>query len=341
MTPTLFSKAAVFSDIHYGMRNNSKLHNDDCSEYVSWFIETALDNNCETCIFMGDLSHHRNTVNIQTLNYIVKDIGRLSESFKTVYMIMGNHDLYYREKRELHSIPYANLFPNVVIINDDILLTGDVAFVPWLVEDEWKKIGDIDTKYIFGHFELPFFEMNAMVKMPDTGGLNATHFKYPDYVFSGHFHKRQNIGRVHYIGNPFPHNYADAWDEERGMMILEWGGKPEYLNWPNMPKFKTLTLSNLIKNPDFYLTEKSYCRVTVDVNLSYEEASYIKENLTEEYKMRELVFIQDSNIEDITSDEEIGSINDIDQVVIKQLQSLESDSIDNNFLVEIYRDLEQ
>ena len=38
--------------------------------------------------------------------------------------------------------------------------------VSWLVGDEWKKIPKIKSKYMFGHFELPTFKLNAMVEMP-------------------------------------------------------------------------------------------------------------------------------------------------------------------------------
>jgi hypothetical protein len=33
--------------------------------------------------------------------------------------------------------------------------------------------------------------MNAMVEMPDVGGIKAEHFVNQQYVFTGHFHKRQ------------------------------------------------------------------------------------------------------------------------------------------------------
>ena len=36
-----------------------------------------------------------------------------------------------------------------------------------------KRSLKIKSKYIFGHFELPNFYMNAMVQMPDTGELQA------------------------------------------------------------------------------------------------------------------------------------------------------------------------
>ena len=65
--------------------------------------------------------------------------------------------------------------------------------------------------------------------MPNHGELKSEHFVNQEYVFSGHFHKRQIKNKIHYIGNAFPHNYADAGDDERGMMILEFGKEPEYI----------------------------------------------------------------------------------------------------------------
>ena len=37
----LFKKAAVFTDIHMGLKTNSQLHNQDCLEYMRWFIQEA------------------------------------------------------------------------------------------------------------------------------------------------------------------------------------------------------------------------------------------------------------------------------------------------------------
>ena len=37
----LFKKVACFTDIHFGLRNNSRQHNTDCEEFVLWFIKEA------------------------------------------------------------------------------------------------------------------------------------------------------------------------------------------------------------------------------------------------------------------------------------------------------------
>ena len=113
----MFKKVACFTDIHFGLKNNSRIHNIDCEQFVEWFCETATTQNCDTCIFLGDWHHNRATINVSTMNYTVANIGKLSEAFEKVYLIMGNHDLYYREKREINSVPFAHMWDNVIIVN--------------------------------------------------------------------------------------------------------------------------------------------------------------------------------------------------------------------------------
>ena len=143
----LFKRAACFTDIHYGMRNNSRTHNQDCEEFIKWFCATAKERDCETAIFLGDWHHHRATINVSTLNYTVSGIDFLSANFEHVYMIMGNHDLYYREKREINSVPFGRLWDNVTVVND-ILTVGDTTIVPWLVNDEWRLMNSLKSRYI-------------------------------------------------------------------------------------------------------------------------------------------------------------------------------------------------
>ena len=248
----MFKKAACFTDIHFGLKNNSRQHNNDCENFVKWFIDEAKSFGAETCFFLGDWHHHRSSINISTLNYSISNLKRLSDNFEKVYFIVGNHDLFYRDKREISSVVFANEIPKVEVVND-ILIKDDVAIVPWLIGNEWKKIQKIKAKYMFGHFELPNFKMNAMVEMPDHGEIQASHFSNVEKVFTGHFHKRQHQGNISYIGNPFAHNYSDAWDNDRGAMFLEWDKEPQYKIWADGPKYRVLPLSKLLEAPDDYL----------------------------------------------------------------------------------------
>ncbi|MGZ0245391.1 MAG: metallophosphoesterase, partial [Alphaproteobacteria bacterium] len=115
-----FDEAVIFTDIHFGLKNNSKMHNNDCLNFIKWMIEEAHSRNIKKCFFLGDWHHHRATINVGTLNYTVDALQILNDNFDEVHMIMGNHDLYYREKRDINSLPFANKYPNINIINDEI-----------------------------------------------------------------------------------------------------------------------------------------------------------------------------------------------------------------------------
>lgn len=334
-----FKKAVCFTDIHFGLRNNSRSHNDDCEAFIQWMTTEAHKEGAETAIFLGDWHNNRSNINVSTLNYTTSNIKYLSDNFERVYIIMGNHDLAYREKREINSLPFGDYLSNVTLINE-ILTVGDMTIVPWLVGDEWTKMKKLDSRYVFGHFELPHFKMNAMVEMPDHGGLNAQHFPNQELVFSGHFHKRQQKGNVVYMGNCFPHNYADAGDDERGCMFLEYGGKPEFRVWPGAPRFKVLTLTQAIDNHESLFDTRTFARVTIDVDISYEEATYIKENWVREYGLRELTLIPGKK-EEHSQEWSGGEVQfeTVDAIVLNQIQAIDSDVIDRQLLTQIYQGL--
>ena len=331
----LFKKAIIFTDCHFGLRHNSKDHNQDIIDFMNWMVSISKQKDIETCIFMGDYHHHRNSINAQTQDYMLQGMQILNDSFKHTYFTVGNHDLYYRENRSITSSKFANLFPNITLI-DKITTIGNVALIPWLVEEEWKEVSKLKTKYIFGHLELPGFKMNASVVMPDHGELNPAHFEHQDLVFSGHFHKRQEKGKVHYIGNPFGHNYSDVWDFERGAMYLEWDGKPEYIDYEAGPRFISINLSSLLANPDIYLKPKTYLQVVLDCDITYEEATFLRETFVEQYSVREFKLIR--NVEEDLTKDFSGNITfqTVDEIVTEQLTNIDSDAFDSAKLIEIY-----
>lgn len=336
----MFKKAAVFTDLHLGLKGNSRIHNQDCEDFIDWYIKTAKEEGCETGIFCGDWNHNRSSINLTTLDTGIRLLEKLGNSFDQFYMFAGNHDLYYKDRRDIKSTQFAKHIPGITVV-DSILVKDDVALVPWLVGDEWKRISKVQAPYMFGHFELPSFYMNAMVQMPDHGELKSEHFKNQKLVFSGHFHKRQNQGKIHYIGNAFPHNYSDTWDDARGMMTLdlENDGAIEFFNWEDCPKYRTVTLSDLIDRHHEIVKPKMYLRVTLDVDISYEEATMVRETFLEQYKCREIKLIPQNRIEELDSTLDITQFESVDQIVSNEIMAIDSESYDKKVLLEIYRDL--
>jgi DNA repair exonuclease SbcCD nuclease subunit len=332
----LFKKAAVFTDIHFGLKSNSVTHNEDCLAFVKWATTKAKEEGCDTCFFLGDWHNNRAALNILTLNYSLKALEHMNDNFDAVYFIPGNHDLYYRDKRDVQSVEWARHLPKVQICND-WFQDGDVVIAPWLVGDDHKRLAKKRAKYCFGHFELPGYYMNAMVLMPDTGEAKREDLTGFEHVFTGHFHKRQTAGNVTYIGNCFPHNYADAGDDSRGMMILEWGKEPEYHAWPDQPTYRVLGLSEIVDNADNVFRPKMHARVNIDIDLSYEEANFIKETFVDTYKLRELSLIPRKEVS--VNETATGEIifESIDTIVQNQINAIESDHFDPVLLLDIYR----
>jgi len=335
----LFKKAIVFTDIHFGLKSNSLLHNQDCERFVDWIIATGKEHGCETGMFLGDWHHHRASINLQTLNFSLQSLEKLSRAFSQFFFIPGNHDLYYRDKRDIHSAAWARHIPNIHICND-WFEEGDVIIAPWLVGDDHKRISKMSSKYMFGHFELPHFKMNAMVEMPDHGEIKVEHFGQYDRVFSGHFHLRQEKNNITYIGNSFPHNFADAGDDKRGCMILDWGSEPEYHAWPDQPLYNVWNLSHVIDNADSILKPNMHVRVQLDIEISYEEANYIKENYITKYGLREMALIPNkrSALEEDMAPGDV-KFESVDQIVVDQITKIESEFYDPKLLLQIYQTL--
>jgi hypothetical protein len=227
-----------------------------------------------------------------------------------------------------------------VQICNDWFSSGNVVIAPWLVADDHRRIPKLTGKYMFGHFELPGYLMNAQIEMPDHGEVQREHFTGFEHVFTGHFHKRQTKKNITYIGNCFPHNYADAGDDERGMMILEWGQEPEFHAWPDQPRYRVFGLSNIIDNAATILRPGMHVRVQLDIEISYEEANFIKETFIKDYSLREMALIP-NKLSAVDTDMAPGEIKfeSVDQIVTDQLTNIESEFYDNKLLLKIYQTL--
>jgi DNA repair exonuclease SbcCD nuclease subunit len=335
----LFKKVAYFSDAHFGRRANSPVDLMDNINFIQWFIDEAKSRGCRHMIFGGDWHDHRNNLQVTTLHASLESLQLLNDAFEHCWFIPGNHDLFYRTSRDVSSIEFARNFENITIVREPTTL-GDVTFLPWLVGDEAKTLKIPKSRYVFAHLEIPGFLMNAMVEMPDSDhAMKADRLKDHELVFTGHFHMRQSKGNVIYTGNVMPFNFGDAWDEDRGAMFLDWGGEPDFVAWPDQPLYRTMKLSELLDNPDKFLVRNLSARVTVDGDISYEEAQVIKEEFIAGYGLRKLELVHQHKTELQQEFSTEVAFQSIDQIVIDGLNSVTGTGLKPDRLIEIYRSL--
>lgn len=335
-----FTKVAVCTDQHFGRSNSSVLCNQDNLDFLEWFVDEARTRDIDTCVLAGDYFDNRSSIQLSTLDYAVKGLELLGSSFKRVFAIPGNHDLMYRNKRSVSSMVFSKHLPNINYINEPLVLDG-VTFLPWLLPSEKIERHFLDSRYVFGHLELASFMMNARVPMPNhSGALDADDLPGPEFVFTGHYHFRQTQKNILYMGNIMPFNFADAWDADRGAMFLEWGKDPEFKAWPDQPLFRTMKLSDLLDKPDTLLKQKLTARVSLDIDISFEEAQFIRDTFVASHGLRKMELVHQSR--ESESDQEFSEdvvFQSVDQIVTEGLMSLETREIKPDVLVDIYKNL--
>jgi len=251
------SKVAIFSDLHLGLYGNSEAWHEIALNWANWMVGELDKKKIKDVFFLGDFFHNRSEISVQTI-HVASEILEIFSKFN-MFMIIGNHDAFYKNRSDVHSLGLLRGHPNLHIIDKVATISQfdkELLFVPWNAE-----LPDGKFDYIFGHFEIQNFKMNNF-KVCDHG-LSSMDFlaSKTDTVFSGHFHhrntKKYNEGSIHYIGNTFPMDFADV-GNTKGYHILDLeDGELEFFENTVSPKFKKITLSKL----------KSYTKVDFENNI--------------------------------------------------------------------------
>lgn len=336
------------TDIHWGKKGNSKDHNEDCLQYVNWFSKQVKKNKDIDFIgFLGDWNENRSALNIATLNYAYAGAKILDEIGLPVYFVVGNHDLYHRHTREIHSVIHHNQFNNFIVIDKPTIveeIVGGALFSPYLFHEEYPELtSHLSIPNWFGHFEFKGFQVTGYsVVMPT--GPDPNDFQGPKNIFSGHFHKRQEAYNIRYIGNTFPMDFSDAGDENRGMAIFDvFNDQTTYINWSDCPRYTKTCLSNILDNT-VEIHPHSRVRCIVDIPISFEEGTYLRQKFMEDFHLREFVFEESREIAQALSETETSvNVNDklatVDELVVQMLNDINVEQLDNNLLMDIYKQI--
>lgn len=341
-------KSASFTDIHFGAKANSELHNQDCIRFVDWFCEQVRnDPTIDHINFLGDYFENRSQVNISTLSYAYEGIRRVNELGLPVFFVIGNHDLYHRHTREIYTPIIFGHFNNVTVINEPVVVKqvgdGGALYSPYLFPQEYPSlIKHLNLKTWWGHFEFKGFIVTGYNKKMEVGP-ESDDFKGPKYIFSGHFHKRQKGNNVVYMGNAFPFTFNDAGDNERGMMVYDHAtNTPLFQNWDDCPKYIKTTLSDVLDNK-INLKEESRVKVLVDIPINFEESTLLRQKFLKDKKLREFVLEESQEAKAVLTGLDIDPkdihLTSVNEAVVQLLESIKSDEIDSKTLVNIYKEL--
>jgi DNA repair exonuclease SbcCD nuclease subunit len=288
------TKLAMFTDIHWGARNNSDQHNLDNLDYIDWFIERAKEEKPSHIAFLGDWFENRNAINVRTLNHATEGARRLNALGIPIIFIVGNHDLYHRSNRKIFSTNMFDDLENFTVISEPTRLSKDWFVAPFLFRDEYPTFTEDlnNSKFVLGHFEFRNFVVTGATRVMEHGP-DAELFSGPKYIFSGHFHKRQHNRNIVYIGNTFPTNYGDAGDNQRGCAVFDVENDDVYFHdWEGAPLFFKTKLTHILAG-EVEWAPKSRVRCTLDMDIGYSDVQALKEEMIKTYELREFSVEED------------------------------------------------
>lgn len=221
-------RAALITDTHWGVRGDSQQFIKYFEKfYNEIFFPYLIENNIKTIFHLGDIVDRRKFINFFTLHKFKKIfIDRLEELDITMHVLVGNHDVPYRNTNGINAMNELFRSPNIKVYSepDDVEFgSTSIAMLPWINGSNFKDSMDFVKKtkspILFGHLELNGFAMYRGMTA-DHGGMEVKPFQKFDMVCSGHFHHKSSKGNIHYLGNPYELTWND-YDDRRGFHILD------------------------------------------------------------------------------------------------------------------------
>jgi DNA repair exonuclease SbcCD nuclease subunit len=332
-------KVALITDQHFGARNDAGHFLDLYEKFYNLFFLELDDRNIDTVLILGDTFDRRKYVNFYSLHRAKSMFfDKLKERNIQVYMLVGNHDTYYKNTNEVNS-PELMLkdYDNITVINDPktIEVAGvKICMMPWICAENYdasmNELKTTDSTICMGHFEIQGFQMYRGA--PSNEGLEPKVFDKFDLVFSGHYHHKSSYKNIHYLGNPYELTWQD-YDDPRGFHI-----------------FDLLTEEiEFIKNPYnmfhkiIYDDKKDDIKTIQEMDLSRYSSTYVKVvviNKTNPYLFDMLINrLYQLNPVDISITEDFSDIEETDEMSVDQAE--DTTSILNRYVDNLTTDLDK
>lgn len=253
-------KIFMLGDLHFGVRNNSVVWKDDMFDFINRFLDDLPKHgfNCETDILMltGDIFHSREFLNVMIGNNVIELFSKITTKFKRgVFVILGNHDVYYKRNNAVHTLKFIEkAFPNFNVFSEpDVIIINDkhrFLMLPW--NDEITELDkaiseNCDCDYLFCHMDIESFKYNKAIRIEK--GVSVESLKSFKRVYAGHLHHKQDRGNVLYLGTPYQMDYGDM-DTRRGYYVITVTDDmlhEEYFENEWSPKFVACMFEDLMK----------------------------------------------------------------------------------------------
>ena len=211
-------KIALITDTHFGARNDSLPFNEYF--YKFWeevFFPYIYKKGIDTIIHLGDTMDRRKFVSYKIANdFRTRFIQPIVDRNIDTHIMIGNHDTFYKNTNTINSVAelIGNRHDNIKFYEENCTVNfgnTPIFFCPWINSENYgstlKGIQQTDAEVCMGHLEINGFEMHKG-HFSENGHAKEI-FKKFDTVFSGHFHKKSDDGKIYYLGAPYQITWSD------------------------------------------------------------------------------------------------------------------------------------
>lgn len=270
------SRAVVFSDLHvyshFGL--SSRIH--DCVKIIDWVFETSHQYDCPFIFFLGDLFHQRNKIDVMSYEMVFRSFYENIQKYhhiERIYLVVGNHDMYYKNKWTVNSIKPFYVMPRVKVIDDifqETLRGVDICFLPYSESASRTLLHLPKGDLLLSHLAVQGAKLNKhtvsdRIVETDSGMdlVSSENFSSWSKVLLGHYHLAQRLGNVEYVGSPLELNFGEAGDEKHIILLDLNNLSCEYIVNDFSPRHLVIDISEL-DDEDFSVLENNYVRITYD-----------------------------------------------------------------------------
>ena len=341
------SKVVLLGDLHFGVRGDSNIFRDFQIEFLrNILFPYLIENEIDEVWQFGDLFDKRKQVNIMTLATIKRELFSFFENHNIkLNVIMGNHDQFYRNTRELNSLReiIGNQYNNIKFYDNNTNVTIDnlsVDIIPWINEGDSENflrfISESDSDVCFGHFEMSGFEM--MKGLTIDKGMNSAVLGDYEKVFSGHYHTSSERKNVKYLGTPYELTWSD-YDDQKGFYLFDTEDlSTEFIENPYTLHTKVIYDSNT-RLDDFEMEHFQNKFVKIFVT-EKEDGKYFEDFLDMVYKCSPYDISITENINYLRDiDEDDIDVEDSMSILLRSANNVMDESIDKDKLSKLLKEL--
>ena len=224
-------KIALLNDTHFGARNDSLIFDDYFHKfYDNIFFPYIKKYNIRTLIHLGDVVARRKYINYRIAHsFRYKFLQRLWDEKIDTHIIVGNHDIYFRNTNKINAVqelcttpdgqhePWIYEEPKVVDFDG-----LNILMLPWInPENEEHSLKTLETAHadiLIAHLDLNGYQMTNGVFQ--THGYDRSIVSRFEKVITGHFHKKSDDGQVFYLGCQSEMTWSD-YDNQKGFHIFD------------------------------------------------------------------------------------------------------------------------